>query len=500
MKSQAVLAFLKYALLCSILHDSLPSVVMQWLSSENLIGRLVDLLSPAHTSDMHTVVSELIKGILSMATASPGPGLTDGLQNGVASNLFSRELARPESVSTLTDYILGDFSSLAEVESQTATLHGDDTDSCSSSTPELPNLESSVSSVIHSISVVIELIRKNNSDYFEPYLFHTLRNRLIHIQQQLAGVENGRARLEESMREMSDRMGVVHLGPLLEVMGDKLATFEKYLNRPRSLVSLLSYHPNSRHKQLLQQGSIPTTVGIITPLTFERFRICELYAELLHCSNMAILNRPAEYNDLYDKQGRLQGGLSSLETLARVIAIGSGDERGQDTMDDNHDEIEPALELPVTNRSRESSLIDSDEDMSDDEPGSSDGDALEEIMMDDPPKAQLPSSEDVAPPIVPSSPKASSLSPSIEIAAQGAMQRTSSTSSNSDNSTAKSPSIHSRRSSRRTFSLDITPGLSIGEKTRKRFLEANVASTLLVRLPSVSVSLPYSGFRLGPLL
>lgn len=210
---------------------------MQWLSSENLMGRLVELLSPAHTSDMHTVVSELIKGILSMATASPGPGLTDGLQNGVASNLFFRELARPESVSTLTDYILGDFTLLAEAESEKALHNDDSTDNCNSSTPELPNLDSSVSSVIHSISVVIELIRKNNSDYFEPYLFHTLRNRLIHIQQQLAGAENARGRLEESMKEMSDRMGVVHLGPLLEVMGEQLATFEKYLRRPRSLVS-----------------------------------------------------------------------------------------------------------------------------------------------------------------------------------------------------------------------------------------------------------------------
>lgn len=440
--------------------------VLEWLSSENLMGRLVELLSPAHTSDMHTVVSELIKGILSMATASPAPGLTDGLQNGVASNLFSRELARPESVSTLTDYILGDFSPLAEAEAQKAIHDDDSTDHCSSSTPQFPNLDSSVSSVVHSISVVIELIRKNNSDYFEPYLFHTLRNRLIHIQQQLAGAENGRAKLEESMKEMSDRMGVVHLGPLLEVMGERLATFEKYLRRPRSL-----------------QGPIPTTVGVITPLTFERFRICELYAELLHCSNMAILNRPGEFSDLYDKQGRLQGGLSSLEHLARVIAIGSGDERDQDAMEDNHDDVEPALELPVTSRSRGSSLLDSDEDMSDDEPGSSDDDVLEEIMMDDPPKLQHSPSEDLPPQelltIVPSSLNAASLPPSAEIAAQGTAKRTSSTSSSSDSSTAKSPSIHSRRSSKRMVSTDTVPGLSIGEKTKMRFLEANVLGTLL---------------------
>lgn len=210
---------------------------------------------------------------------------------------------------------------------------------------------------------------------------------------------------------------------------------------------------------------------------------------------MAILNRPGEFSDLYDTQGRLQGGLSSLEHLARVIAIGSGDERDQDAMDDNHDDVEPALELPVTSRSRGSSLLDSDEDMSDDEPGSSDDDVLEEIMMDDPPKLQHSPSEDFSPQelltIVPSSLNTASLPPPAEIAAQGTAKRTSSTSSSSDSSTAKSPSIHSRRSSKRMVSTDTVPGLSIGEKTKMRFLEANVLGTLLVSCQS-SVLLLYS--------
>lgn len=57
-------------------HVETPSTVnpLQWLSSEDL---MVELLSPTHISDM---VSELIKGIRSMATAKPAPGLTDGLQ------------------------------------------------------------------------------------------------------------------------------------------------------------------------------------------------------------------------------------------------------------------------------------------------------------------------------------------------------------------------------------------------------------------------------------
>ena len=44
---------------------------------------------------------------------------------------------------------------------------------------------------------IIELIRKNNSDYFELYLFHALRNRL-RDQQQLQGADNARETLEVS--------------------------------------------------------------------------------------------------------------------------------------------------------------------------------------------------------------------------------------------------------------------------------------------------------------
>ncbi|KAH7929628.1 SAPS-domain-containing protein, partial [Leucogyrophana mollusca] len=437
--------------------------VLEWLSSENLMGRLIDLLSPAHTSDMHTVVSELIKGIISMAAPSPGAGLTEGLQNGPASNRFARELAHRTSVSKLVSYILHDFGSPGDpqqaLEQEAATFESMDA--------ELPNIHSSTSSVVHSISIIIELIRKNNSDYFEPYLFHTLRNRLIQIQQQLQGAENARETLETAMKEMVDRMGVVHLGSVLEIMCERLDVFQKFLRHPRCL-----------------RGPVSTTVGAIAPLTFERYRICELYAELLHCSNMALLNRSSEYNHLYDNEGRLQGGLSALEQLARVIAIGSGDERDHETMDDGNDEVEPALELPVTNPSRDSSLLDSDEEMSDGEPGSSDDEAMEEIAMyDEPAKGQSALALETGSPlqqpsmIVPSSPNAASLPSPSEIATQGAalLQK----SSESDTQSGKSPTTHSRRSSRRVTTIDVVSEMPVGEKMKQRFLDMNVLTTLL---------------------
>ena len=134
-------------------------------------------------------------------------------------------------------------------------------------------------------------------------------------------------------------------------------------------------------------------MGELTPLTFERYRICELYAELLHASNMTLLNRPREFDHLYDASGRLQGGLSALEQLAQVIAIGAGgDEPDEDDMDDEDGgDVEPAHDFPVHNAQNDSSsLLDSDEDMSgDDEPGSSDDDAMEEIAMYEEPRSNV---------------------------------------------------------------------------------------------------------------
>jgi len=212
------------------------------------VGRLIDLLSPEHSSDMQTVVSELIKGIISMASPSPGAGLTEGLQNGPASNRFARELAHRRSISKLVDYILADFGPDPEEAISTAEDDSMSEEPSISTSPLLPNSHSSASSVVHSITIIIELIRKNNSDYFEPYLFHTLRNRLIQVQQHLqTHTEDGRETLERAMKEMVDRMGVVHLGSVLEIMCERLDAFQNYLRQPRSMVRLgcLSHHDSN---------------------------------------------------------------------------------------------------------------------------------------------------------------------------------------------------------------------------------------------------------------
>ena len=168
-----------------------------------------------------------------MATPSPAAGITDANSNGPASNRFARELAKRETITKLLSFMLYDFDTLPAEPP-----YSSEDESTGEPTVKIPNRDSATSSVVHSIAVVIELIRKNNSDYFEPYLFHTLRNRLIQVQQQsLCDPEGTRIALEETMKEMVNRMGVVHLGPVLEMMCENLGDFHKFLKVPRSLVS-----------------------------------------------------------------------------------------------------------------------------------------------------------------------------------------------------------------------------------------------------------------------
>lgn len=202
---------------------------------------------------------------------------------------------------------------------------------------------------------------------------------------------------------------------------------------------------------------------------------------------MSLLNRSPSMDQLYDSEGRLQGGLSALEALGQVISSNNGNGRGHEAMDETSDEMEPALELPISHAHRDSSSLGSDDDMSDSEAGSSDDDAMEEIVMYDEPHGQLelsPISEETALPSlhikVPSPSTTASMPSPSEIAAHGAaLSRVGPHHPDADrNSRSHSTS---RRSSRRvTTNGDSNLSLPIGDKLKRRFLQIDIASTLLV--------------------
>ncbi|QRW01503.1 hypothetical protein RhiLY_00500 [Ceratobasidium sp. AG-Ba] len=258
--------------------------VMDWLSSQNFIPNLVDRLSPRYPPSVHLVVADLLKGIISVASPSPGSfnvnGPHDGGPTGPVTNRFVRELASIAIVETMPPSDLNDY-----IER-----------------PPLPNAESATSSLTQIISIFVELIRKNNSDYFEPYLFHTLRDRLMRIQQQhldemhdigadmdsAQRAQEERDILERGMADMVDHLGIVHLGKFLRILSNRLPDFQELLRRPRSLA-----------------GYVPTSVGDLIPTTSLLKYVPPESATRIWAS--------------YDEQGRLMGGLDALEQLARVI-------------------------------------------------------------------------------------------------------------------------------------------------------------------------------------
>ncbi|EJD53175.1 SAPS-domain-containing protein [Auricularia subglabra TFB-10046 SS5] len=455
--------------------DDVPSGsgVLEWLSSQGLIPRLVGMLSPMHSSDVHAVVSELLKGIIALGAPSPGSSaLSESMQHGTTSNLFVRELASMENVSKLVGFLLDELPPAEEAPSYDRAHRADSSMSSldsvgTPSAPPLPNLQSHTSSLVHSLSILIELIRKNNSDYFEPYLFHTLRNRLIQVQQHWAlQSENARDALEIAMTEMTERLGVVHLGPLLHIVVNRLEEFQQLLRKPRSLT-----------------GPVPTTLGVIEPLTLERFRICEFYAELLHCSNMSLLNRSASTGPVYDSVGRLTGGLSAMEELARVIAIGTGDDtqRADDRLDEEDEELSEARELPVSNSvssmtDSSSLLSDSEGDISADDDEDSD-ESLDELPVSAPrphSNSATPSPRDSpyhgSPVIVPSSP--------IESLRRGSGTLTPNLTTSGRNSRHASRSRSRASSAKRVRDSDreVYP---IGDVVKQRFIDLNVISTMV---------------------
>ena len=211
---------------------------------------------------------------------------------------------------------------------------------------------------------------------------------------------------------------------------------------------------------------------------------------------MSLLNRSAAYANMYDSEGRLQGGLAGLEELAQVIALNSGNDRPNDTMADEDDDPPPARDFPVRNPTESSSpsTLDSDEDMDSEEPGSSDDEAMEEIVMYDelspiPITKALPQ----VTPAVMSSPEDTpsqatefvDQDPSIGNLTSFGSSSVSSLDSDSTGLTSRASSgkgSRRRSRSRRGVDVSVESLLPIGEHLKQRLLEENVVGRMIVSL------------------
>ena len=109
------------------------------------------------------------------------------------------------------------------------------------------------------VGIIIEVIRKNNSDY-DP------------------DVGGG----ADSVPSNSDP---IYLGTLLRLFAKHVSDFTSLILSPNHTV------PNGDSTMVIKRKDLAVAFKKrIEPLGFDRFKTCELMAELLHCSNMGLLN------------------------------------------------------------------------------------------------------------------------------------------------------------------------------------------------------------------
>lgn len=109
------------------------------------------------------------------------------------------------------------------------------------------------------VGLVIEIIRKNNSDY-DPDV----------------------STAPETLPTSSDP---IYLGTMLRCFAKKVPDFMRLLLSPTHSVS------QGEREVTIVRKQLGVAFGRkIEPLGFDRFKTCELMAELLHCSNMSLLN------------------------------------------------------------------------------------------------------------------------------------------------------------------------------------------------------------------
>lgn len=109
------------------------------------------------------------------------------------------------------------------------------------------------------VGIVIEVIRKNNSDY-DPEVS------------------------ADSIKAPTSR-DPIYLGSLLGLFAKYIPDFVALMLSPKHTIGSVDGPVTVSRKELGAAFG-----GSIEPLGFDRFKTCELMAELLHCSNMGLLN------------------------------------------------------------------------------------------------------------------------------------------------------------------------------------------------------------------
>lgn len=232
-----------------------PTGIIETIALQNLISKLIDILKPESSQFAldscipnhqlffkQTAATDFLKALV---TISSNAALAVVLETNIGPNQLTRELVSPEIVKTMINEIM--LVKIKEKDGKYQTnKHG----------------------INNCVSIVIELIRKNNSDYD------------LNCGSYSSMLQNG----DGSPGEINSY-----------VMFQWLKDFEQNPPGPRDpiyLGDMLELFSNNLDKfaELIQMEPILPMHVDTNILGFTRFKLSELIAELLHCSNMILLN------------------------------------------------------------------------------------------------------------------------------------------------------------------------------------------------------------------
>ena len=190
--------------------------IVDWLQSQNLIPILLSYLSSEHSSATQTSAGDFLKAIITISANA-----TTQDQSVIGPNELTRQLVSEQCIKKLISDMLRGGSPLTV-----------------------------------GVGIIIEVIRKNNSDYD----------------------------LESQIGPTPRTTDPIYLGTLLRQFAKNVSNFMTLI------LSSDRTDPNDP-TSVKKRREIRVAFGeTIEPLGFDRFKTCELMAELLHCSNMALLN------------------------------------------------------------------------------------------------------------------------------------------------------------------------------------------------------------------
>ncbi|KAB2580822.1 Sit4-associated protein [Lasiodiplodia theobromae] len=191
--------------------------IVDWLQQHNLIPTLLSFLSPDYNASAQTSAGDFLKAIITISANA-----TTQDQTVIGPNELTRQLVSEPCIKSLITEMLRGGNPLTV-----------------------------------GVGIVIEVIRKNNSDY---------------------DMENQTGPVPRS----SDP---IYLGTLLRQFATHVPDFMALVHNATEKVVNEDGTTTTKQRELKAAFG-----GKIEPLGFDRFKTCELMAELLHCSNMALLN------------------------------------------------------------------------------------------------------------------------------------------------------------------------------------------------------------------